>query len=252
MKLRGAGALITGGASGLGLAVAEAASAAGAKVAIMDLNADAARAAADRLGGLSVPCDVTDALAVEKAVAAIVTDLAAPLRLVVNCAGIAMAKRILGRDGPIPLDEFASIIQVNLIGTFNVLRIAAAAIAETEPLDEGERGLIVSTASVAAYDGQIGQAAYAASKGGIVSLTLPAARELARFGIRVMAIAPGIMKTPMADVLSDEALKALEELPPYPKRLGRAQEFADLVLHMAENRLLNGEVVRLDGAIRLP
>lgn len=252
MDIEGATALITGGASGLGLAVAEAFSAAGGTVAILDLNEDAAQAAAARLDGTALVCDVTDAKAVEAAVTELTERSPTPLRVAVNCAGIAPAKRIVGRDGPMDLDEFAMVINVNLIGSFNVMRVAAAAIAQTQPLDEGERGVIVSTASVAAFDGQIGQAAYAASKGGVAAMTLPAARELARFGIRVLAIAPGIMDTPMASGLDAEIVKELEKLPPYPKRLGRPAEFADLTLHLIANRLMNGEVVRLDGSIRLP
>jgi len=250
MDVKGIAALVTGGGSGLGAATAEALAAAGARVVAMDLNEAGAREVAARTGGAAAIGDVTDPAAVEAAL-----DQAAalgPVRLAVNCAGIAAAARVFGRGGPHALELFAKIVQVNLIGTFNVLRLAAARIARAEPLEDGERGLVVSTASIAAFDGQIGQCAYAASKAGVVGLTLPAARELARSGVRVMTIAPGLIETPMMGVLSAEARAALEALPLFPKRLGQPAEFGALVLALCTNRLLNGETIRLDGALRLP
>lgn len=252
MKIEGAAALITGGASGLGLAVAEMVAEAGGTVGILDINEAAARDVASRLDGVALTCDVTQEAAMDAAVAKLCDQAGKALRIVVNCAGIGPAKRIVGRDGPMPLDDFAKVININLIGSFNALRAGAAVIAETAPLEEGERGVIISTASVAAFDGQIGQAAYSASKGGIAAMTLPAARELSRFGIRVLTIAPGIMDTPMAAGLPDKVVEGLGKLAPFPNRLGAPHEFAALAKHMIENRLMNGEVVRLDGAIRLP
>jgi NAD(P)-dependent dehydrogenase (short-subunit alcohol dehydrogenase family) len=211
---------------------------------------EAATAVAERVGGLAIACDVTlsDATA-----AAIAQARAAhgPARILVNCAGVGPAKRIVGRDGPMPLSDFERVIRINLIGTFNAMRLAAADMQTLEPLEDGERGLIVSTASVAAYEGQIGQAAYAASKGGVVALTLPAARELAQFGVRVNAIAPGIFSTPMLRALPEEVQQSLAASVPFPKRLGLPEQYADLVLHIAENRYINGETIRLDGALRM-
>jgi NAD(P)-dependent dehydrogenase (short-subunit alcohol dehydrogenase family) len=243
-------ALVTGGGSGLGRAAAERLTALGAKVAILDVNGEAARAVAAAIGGLGIACDVTSP---DGAAAAIAEARArhGAARILVSCAGIGPARRIVGRDGPQPLDDFAKVITVNLIGTFNAMRLAAADMQALAPLEDGERGVIVSTASVAAYDGQIGQAAYAASKGGVVSLTLPAAREFAQFGIRVMAIAPGLFSTPMVDGLPREVQDSLAAAIPFPKMLGRPEQYADLVLHIIENRYLNGEVIRLDGAIRM-
>ncbi|MBX6376728.1 MAG: SDR family NAD(P)-dependent oxidoreductase [Acetobacteraceae bacterium] len=250
MDVQGAAALVTGGGSGLGAATAEALAAAGARVVVMDLRAEQAQAVAQRIGGAAAVGDVCEVAAVEAAL-----DQAAalgPIRLAVNCAGIAAAARVVGRGGPHALELFSRVVQVNLVGTFNVLRLAAARMMRTEPLAEGERGLVVNTASVAAFEGQIGQCAYSASKAGVVGLTLPAARELARFGVRVVTIAPGLIETPMMGVLSPEARAALEALPLFPKRLGRPSEFAALVLAICANPLLNGETIRLDGALRLP
>jgi NAD(P)-dependent dehydrogenase (short-subunit alcohol dehydrogenase family) len=250
MHPNGHAALVTGGGSGLGRATAERLAALGAKVAILDVNGDAARAVAAKIGGLGIVCDVTSP---EGAAAAIAEARAkhGAARILVNCAGIGPARRIVGRDGPQPLDDFAKVITVNLIGTFNAMRLAAADMQALAPLADGERGVVISTASVAAYDGQIGQAAYAASKGGVVSLTLPAAREFAQFGIRVMAVAPGLFNTPMVEGLPREVQDALAAAIPFPRMLGRPEQYADLVLHIIENRYLNGEVIRLDGAIRM-
>jgi len=251
MNIAGLGAIVTGGGSGLGEATAERLAKAGAKVAIIDMNADAAAQVAARIGGLALPGDVTDEAtmmaALEQAQAA-----HGPCRALVNCAGIGVAKRVVGRDGPMPLAEFTRVIHVNLIGTFNMMRLAGAQMSKAEPLEDGERGVIISTASVAAFEGQIGQAAYAASKGGITALTLPVAREFAAFGIRVLTIAPGLFLTPLLNALPEEAQKSLGDSIPYPRRLGAPEEFASLVAHMVENSFLNGEVVRLDGALRLP
>ena len=251
MNMMGLGAIVTGGGSGLGEASAVRLANAGAKVAIIDMNAPAAERVAARIGGLALPGDVTDEAtmiaALEQAQAA-----HGPCRALVNCAGIGVAKRVVGRDGPMPLAEFTRVIHVNLIGTFNMMRLAGAQMSKAAPLEDGERGVIISTASVAAFEGQIGQAAYAASKGGITALTLPVAREFAAFGIRVLTIAPGLFDTPLLSALPEEAQKSLGESIPYPRRLGAPEEFASLVAHMVENRFLNGEVVRLDGALRLP
>lgn len=250
MKIENLTAVVTGGASGLGFATATALAARGAKVAILDVNADAAEKAAKEVKGIAVACDVTSPDSAAKAFATVKEKLGAP-RICVNCAGIGPAKRILGRDGPMPLDDFAKVIQINLIGSFNIMRLAAAEMATQEPLPTAERGVIINTASVAAYEGQIGQAAYSASKGGIVSMTLPAARELARSGIRVLAIAPGIFLTPMLRALPEAAQQSLGASIPFPNRLGDPAEYAALVIHMVENAMLNGETVRIDGAIRL-
>jgi NAD(P)-dependent dehydrogenase (short-subunit alcohol dehydrogenase family) len=248
MEIEGQAAIISGGASGLGRATAQALAAAGVKVTILDLNEDAAVAAARETGGFAIGCDVTDAGAIEAAVAA-ARQRHGPARIAVNCAGVGTAGRIVGRDGPLPLDAFRRVIEVNLIGSFNLLR--AAEMTTLDPLAEGERGIIVSTASVAAYEGQIGQAAYSASKGGIVSLTLPAARELARYGVRVVAIAPGIFETPMPQGLPPNVQESLAASVPFPNRLGRPAEYAALVLHLCQNPMINGEVIRLDGALRM-
>jgi NAD(P)-dependent dehydrogenase (short-subunit alcohol dehydrogenase family) len=249
MQISGNTFLVSGGSSGLGAACVRMLAAAGAKVVIADLN-PAGQALAKELGAdiRFVQTDVTDEVAVEKAVAAAVQTFGG-LHGSVQCAGIALAEKILGKNGPHPLASFAKVIQVNLIGTFNVLRLAAAAMARNQP--SGERGVILNTASVAAFEGQIGQAAYAASKGGVVGLTLPAARELARSGIRVMAIAPGIFDTPLLAGLPEPARVSLGQQVPFPPRLGRPDEFAQLVRHIIENEMLNGEVIRLDGALRM-
>ncbi len=251
MDISNHSALITGGASGLGGATARALAAAGAKVAILDLNEEAAQAMASELGGIALPCDVTDPAAAEAAIARTRDEIGAP-RIVVNCAGIGVAERIVGREGPMELDHFARVININLIGSFNIMRLAAAEMIKLDALDTEERGVIINTASVAAFDGQIGQAAYAASKGGIAALTLPAAREFGRFGVRVMTIAPGILLTPMFDILPDAARDALVAITVFPQRLGHAEEYAKMALAIVDNPLLNGETIRLDGAIRMP
>ncbi|MBO0753187.1 MAG: SDR family oxidoreductase, partial [Bradyrhizobiaceae bacterium] len=222
----------------------------GARVALLDINGDGAKAAAGKIGAIAIVCDVTSA---DSMAAAVAEARAAhgPARILVNCAGIGPAQRIVGRDGPQPLDNFAKVIGVNLIGTFNAMRLAAADMQTLEPLEDGERGVIIFTASVAAYDGQIGQAAYSASKGGVVAMTLPAAREFARFGIRVMTIAPGIFNTPMMGNLPKEVQESLASSIPFPKLLGKPEQYADLAAHIVENHYLNGEVIRLDGAIRM-
>jgi NAD(P)-dependent dehydrogenase (short-subunit alcohol dehydrogenase family) len=250
MEISGHAAIVTGAASGLGAATAEMLAVAGAKVAILDVNAAAAEAVAKKIGGLALACDVTGADATAAAIAAAQAKHGTA-RIVVNCAGIGPAKRIVGRDGPMPLADFEKVVQINLIGTFNVLRLTAAAMQPLDPLTDGERGIVICTASVAAYEGQIGQAAYAASKGGIVGLVMPAAREFAQFGIRVNAIAPGIFSTPMLQALPEQAQQSLAQAVPFPKLLGLPPQFASLVRHMIENRYLNGEVVRLDGALRM-
>ncbi|MEZ5824714.1 MAG: SDR family NAD(P)-dependent oxidoreductase [Geminicoccaceae bacterium] len=250
MELAGIVAVVTGGASGLGLATAEMLAARGARPVIVDRDGERAAAAAERIGARSMELDVTNAAAAEAAMADIVSTTGTP-RLLVNCAGIGPAKRIVGRDGAMPLEEFRQVIEVNLIGTFNMLRVAAAAMSGLEPLATGERGLIVNTASVAAYDGQIGQAAYASSKGGIVGLTLPAARELAGRAIRVMTIAPGLFATPLLLGMPENVQASLAASIPFPSRFGEPSEYADLVAHIAGNSMLNGEVIRLDGALRM-
>ncbi|MFS2279599.1 SDR family NAD(P)-dependent oxidoreductase [Microbacterium sp. OR21] len=250
MQITGQGALITGGASGLGLATARRLSGAGARVAIIDLPTSAGEEIAAELGGLFLPADVTSSEQVAAAVAS--AHAVAPLRVVVNCAGIAPPAKVLDRDGnPADLDAFERVIRINLVGTFNVISQAAAVIAQTEPTEGGDRGVIVNTASVAAFDGQIGQPAYSASKGGVHAMSLPIARELARHGIRVCTIAPGIMETPMLAGLPQAAQDSLGQQVPYPSRLGRPDEYAALVEHIVANGYLNGETIRLDGAIRM-
>ncbi|WP_313001232.1 SDR family NAD(P)-dependent oxidoreductase [Pseudomonas sp.] len=242
--------IVTGGASGLGAASAELLVSAGAKVMLVDMNAEAVAAQAQRLGAQSVVADISNEAAAEAAVQATVAAFGS-LNGLINCAGIVRGEKILGKNGPHALSSFAQVINVNLIGSFNMLRLAAAAIAESEANADGERGVIINTASVAAFDGQIGQAAYSASKGAIASLTLPAARELARFGIRVMTIAPGIFETPMKAGMTPEVRDSLAAGVPFPPRLGKPAEYAALVRHIIENSMLNGEVIRLDGALRM-
>lgn len=243
-------ALVTGGGSGLGEATVRRLAAAGLGVIICDLPSSAGKALAEELGDrvIFAPTDVTD----EAAVSAALDQADGALRLVVTCAGIGTPGRVIGRKGPLPLASFRQVIEVNLIGTFNVLRLAAERMAALEPAEDGDRGVVVMTASIAAYDGQVGQAAYAASKGGIVGLTLTAARDLADKAIRVVTIAPGTMETPMLAGFPEEVREALAAQIPYPSRLGRPDEFAALVEHVAANQLLNGEVIRLDGALRMP
>ena len=244
MKIEGHAAIVTGGASGLGKETAAQLLHAGARVAVLDLKTS------ELPGAFYVPCDISSAESASGAIAA-AREKHGPARILVNCAGIAPAQRMVGREGPMALDEFARVIQVNLIGTFNLMRLAASEMIRLDPLEDAERGVIVSTASVAAYEGQIGQTAYAASKGGVASLTLPAARELAQFGVRVMAIAPGIFATPLIEGMPQEVQQSLAASVPFPKRLGAPAEFAALVRHCIENRYLNGEVIRLDGATRM-
>ena len=251
MDLTDMAAVVAGGASGLGAATARHLAGAGARVAILDRDAEAARKVADELGGLAVACDVGEAASGEGAIAE-ASAAHGPARVLVNCAGIAPPRRIVGRHGPSPLEEFEAVVRVNLTGTFNMIRLAAAGMSGLEPDEEGERGVIVNTASVAAYEGQVGQAAYAASKGGVVALTIQSARELASRGVRVVTIAPGIFETPLLMGLPEEVQESLAAAVPFPKRLGRPEEFARLVGHIVGNRMLNGEVIRLDGAIRMP
>jgi NAD(P)-dependent dehydrogenase (short-subunit alcohol dehydrogenase family) len=250
MRIEGMPALVTGGASGLGAATAAELARLGARVAILDLNDENGSAAARDIKGDYFHCDVADPESAAAAIAAASTAHGVA-RILINCAGIGTAARVVGRDGPMPLEAFERVLRVNLIGTFNMIRLAAAPMSVSEPLEGGSRGVIVSTASVAAFEGQIGQAAYAASKGGIAALTLPVARELARFGIRVLTIAPGLFSTPLIDELPDDTKAALAANIPYPARLGAPAEFARLVVSMIENDYLNGEIVRLDGALRM-
>ena len=250
MDLNNISAIVTGGASGLGGATARAMAKAGAKVTIVDVNRDAAEAMAHEIGGLAVMCDVADGEAGERAMEA-ARAAHGPVRVLVNCAGIGTAGRIVGRDGPLALAAYERVIRVNLIGTFNMLRLAAHAMSTAEPREDGERGVIINTASIAAYEGQVGQAAYASSKAGVVGLTLPAAREFARFGVRVVTIAPGLFHTPMMASLPAEIQQSLGDSVPFPQRLGLAEEYAALALHIVANRMLNGETIRLDGALRM-
>jgi NAD(P)-dependent dehydrogenase (short-subunit alcohol dehydrogenase family) len=251
MEIDGKAIIVTGGGSGLGAATVEFLAGRGARIGIVDLDAAAAERMAKRVGGLALPGDVASEQAMIAALAQ-AREAHGPCRVLVNCAGIGTAKRVVGRDGPMPLAEFERVLRVNLVGSFNMMRLAGAAMSTLEPLEDGERGVIISTASVAAFEGQVGQAAYAASKGGIAAMTLPVAREFAGFGIRVLTIAPGLFLTPMMRTLPEEVQKSLGESIPFPRRLGGAEEFASLVGHMIENRFLNGEIVRLDGALRLP
>lgn len=252
MQLQGQTALVTGGASGLGAATARALAAAGARVAVFDLNAAAGEALAKEIGGAAFACDIADGPAAEAALAAACEQLGTP-RIVMNVAGIGGAKRIVGRDGqPAPLAAFERVLRVNLVGTYNICRLAAARIAALAPVnDDGERGVIVNTASAAAFDGQIGQEGYAASKGGVAAMTLPMARDLAQHGIRVCTIAPGLFATPLLKELPAEVQQNLASAIPFPKRLGAPEEFAQLALQIVVNAALNGEVIRLDGALRM-
>jgi NAD(P)-dependent dehydrogenase (short-subunit alcohol dehydrogenase family) len=250
MRLNGVAAIVTGGGSGLGAATGRALAAAGAKVALLDLNEGAAAEVAREIGGIALPCDVADAGSAEAAVAR-AAEAHGAARILVNCAGVATAGKIVGRNGPLDLAAYSKVIQVNLIGSFNLMRLVAAGALALDPLEGGERGVIISTASIAAYEGQVGQAAYASSKAGIVGLTLPAAREFAPSGIRVCAIAPGIFETPMLRGLPQEVQDSLGAAVPFPSRLGRPEEYAKLALAIIDNPMLNGEVIRLDGGLRM-
>ena len=250
MRIEGCSALVTGGGSGLGEATARMLAARGARVCVLDRDEARGSAVAASIGALAAAGDVTSEGDVNAALDAATAAHGVP-RIVVNCAGIGTAGRVLGRDGPLALEVFQRTITVNLVGSFNVLRLAAARMAAAEPMDDGERGVVINTASVAAWDGQVGQAAYAASKGGIVAMSLPIARELARVGVRVNVIAPGIFLTPLLYTLPEDAQKALADDIPFPQRLGDPAEFADAVCFMATNRYVNGESLRLDGSVRL-
>jgi NAD(P)-dependent dehydrogenase (short-subunit alcohol dehydrogenase family) len=252
MQLAGSVAVITGGASGLGAATARLFAGAGAKLAIWDLNVEAGNALAAEFGtnGVFVKTDVTDSDDVQRAFTQVQKQFGS-VHIVVNCAGIATAERVVGRQGPLPLERFERVIQINLIGTFNVIRLAAVLMMQNTPNAEDERGVIINTASIAAFEGQIGQPAYAASKAGVVGMTLPIAREFASYGIRVVAIAPGVFDTPMVAGLPEPARQALSATVPFPKRLGRPDEYAALARQIVENVMLNGETIRLDGALRM-
>lgn len=250
MKIEQQAALVTGGASGLGAETARQLARAGAKVAILDVNLALAQTVAAEIGGIAIACDVSDAQSAEAAITE-AREAHGPARLLVTCAGVAIAKRIVGRQGPMALADFARVININLIGTFNLMRLAADDMIKLDPLDDGERGVIITTASVAAYEGQIGQAAYASSKGGVVSLTMPAAREFSKFGVRVNSIAPGLFRTPLLANIPEKAQEQLAASIPFPKRLGHAKEYAKLALHIIDNVMLNGETIRLDGALRM-
>ena len=250
MDINGVPAIVTGGASGLGEATARYLASKGAKVALLDVQIDKAELVAKDIGGIAIQCDVTNSDSAEQALAT-AREAHGACGIAVNCAGIGSPARILGRDGPMSLDFFSKVIQVNLVGSFNILRLAAADMQTREANGDGERGVIISTASVAAFEGQIGQAAYSASKGGIVAMTLPAARELAKYGIRVLAIAPGLFMTPMMEAFSQEVQDSLAATLPFPSRLGKPEEFGRLVKDIVENPILNGEVIRIDSALRL-
>lgn len=251
MDIKGLSAIVTGGGSGMGAEVARHLAKGGAKVAVLDINKANAESVAKEIGGIALECDVSNEASAKAAIDAVKQAYGAP-RILMNCAGIAPAARIVGKEGPHDLAFFSKIINVNLIGTFNMLRLCAAEMSVLEPLnDTGERGVIINTASVAAYEGQIGQAGYAASKGGVVGMTLPAARELARFGIRVVTIAPGLIGTPMLLNMPQEVQESLISTALFPKRLGLPEEFAKLALHIVDNAMINGETIRLDGAVRL-
>ncbi|MCC0043844.1 MAG: 3-hydroxyacyl-CoA dehydrogenase [Brucellaceae bacterium] len=250
MNPSGQVAVVTGGGSGLGEATARALAAKGAKVALLDVGIKNAEAVAADIGGIAIKCDVSNAEAGEAAFDEVTAKLGTP-RILINCAGIGIAMKTTGKEGAHPLDLYRKVIEVNLIGTFNMIRLFAVRAEALEPLDGGERGVIVNTASVAAYDGQIGQAAYSSSKGGVVGMTLPVARDLARAGIRVCTIAPGIFRTPMLAGLPQDAQDSLGQQVPFPPRLGEPAEYGALACHIVENQMLNGETIRLDGAIRM-
>lgn len=248
MEIKGAAAVVTGGGSGLGAATARALAAKGARVTVLDVNLEAAQKVADEIGGLALRCDVSDEAAAEALDAAAAKHGHA--RILVNCAGIGPAGKTVGKDGPLPLSEYKRVIEVNLIGSFNMLRLAAARMVDLDLVGE-ERGVVINTASVAAFEGQIGQVAYSSSKGGIVGMTLPAARDLSRSAIRVNTIAPGIFLTPLLMTVSEEYRQSLGAQVPFPPRLGDPSEYAALAVHIVENTMINGETIRLDGAIRM-
>jgi NAD(P)-dependent dehydrogenase (short-subunit alcohol dehydrogenase family) len=250
MELQGIAALVTGGASGLGEATARALAAAGAKVGVLDVALERAEAVAQAIGGAAYACDVTSDASASAAVAAAEARHGVA-RILVNCAGVGTPGRAVGRNGPMKLEQFAQVVAINLIGTFNLVRLVAHRLQPAPALADGERGVIVNTASIAAFDGQVGQPAYAASKGGVAAMTLPLAREFAPHGIRVVTIAPGLFHTPMMGILPDEVQAGLAASVPFPVRLGRADEYAALVRHIIDNRMLNGETIRLDGALRM-
>ena len=251
MKIHGQAALVTGGASGLGAQTARELARRGAKVAVIDRNDDGAKAVAAEIGGVGIGCDITSTESVLAALA-IAREAHGVARILMNVAGIGTARRLIGKDGaPMPLEDFQRVIDVNLVGTFNMTRLAVAEMVKQEPMLDGERGVVVNTASVAAFDGQVGQEAYAASKGGLVALTLPLARDLAQFGVRVMTIAPGLFLTPLMAELPQPVQDSLAASIPFPKRLGKPDEFAQLAAAIVENLALNGEVIRLDGALRM-
>ena len=251
MQIPGHTALVTGGGSGLGAAVARELARQGAKVAVLDVNAAGAEAVAAEIGGLALRCDITDSASVSAALDAAEAALG-PARILMNIAGIGTAKRVIGKDGnAASLEDFAKVVNVNLIGTYNAARLFAAACAKLEPMEDGERGAMVFTASVAAFDGQVGQQAYSASKGGVVGMTLPMARDLAQHGIRVCTIAPGLFNTPLMRTLPEPVQQSLAASIPFPSRLGKPEEFAELACHIVSNGHLNGEVIRLDGALRM-
>jgi NAD(P)-dependent dehydrogenase (short-subunit alcohol dehydrogenase family) len=250
MRIEGAGAIVVGGASGLGEATARALAGRGAQVVVADVNAEKGEALAGEIGARFVRADVTDASQVEAAVAA-AAEAPGGLRISMHCAGVGWAERVAHKRGPHNLEMFEKVIAINLVGTFNALRHAAAVMSANEPAEDGERGVCVNTASIAAFDGQIGQIAYSASKGGVVGMTLPAARDLSGVGIRVNTIAPGLFDTPLLAALPEEARTALGQTIPFPKRLGLPDEYAALAVHVVENAMLNGETIRLDGALRM-
>ncbi len=251
MDVKGCAAIVTGGGSGMGAETGRFLAAAGAKVTLLDVNLDGAKQVAGEIGGLALECNVADAASAQAAIAK-ARETHGSARVCINCAGIAPAKRIVGRDGPMPLEDFTRVIDVNLVGTFNIMRLAAADMQTLDPVTESdERGVIICTASIAAFEGQIGQAAYSASKGGVVSLTLQAAREFASNGIRVVTIVPGLIATPMLLSMPKEVQESLAQQPPFPKRFGRPDEYAKLAMHIIDNEMINGDCIRLDGAIRM-
>jgi NAD(P)-dependent dehydrogenase (short-subunit alcohol dehydrogenase family) len=250
MDINGMAAIVTGGGSGLGEATARRLAAAGAKVACFDVNEEAANNVAGEIGGIGVNCDVTSGPGAEAAIAE-AAEAHGVAKIVINCAGVGVAGKAVGRNGPLPLEDFTRVVNINLIGTFNIIRLTAHAMQKEYPMDDGARGVIVNTASVAAFDGQIGQPAYGSSKGGVAAMTLPLAREFAQWGIRVCTIAPGLFATPMMYILPEEAQKSLGDSVPYPSRLGSADEYAHLAQHICENQMLNGETIRLDGSLRM-